>query len=90
MTTRYHTLQLQDGEDRYLAIGAREERMRVYLIDEDRLIRTRLLFPDCTRFMPELDVGEEGLMRRVHIEQRYGPIPTSIKAKPATGPERGG
>ena len=90
MSDRFHTLRLQNSEDEYLAIGARKSRMRLYLIEGDSLIRTRLAFPACTRFMPELDGDEEGeLLTLAEIEQVYGPVPTSIKVKTETGPLSG-
>ena len=79
MTRLVYMTKLEYGDDKYIAVGSNRDRRRLYLVDGGRLFRTKLFFPDCTRFMPFVEVDDDERVKREDIEQEYGPLPKSIK-----------
>ena len=79
MTRSVYMTKLKYGDDKYIAVGSDRDRRRLYHVDGGRLFRTQLFFPECTRFMPYVEVDDDERVKREDIEQVYGPIPKRIK-----------
>lgn len=76
-------VRFDNGEDRFVAYGARPKRLRVYeFLDAGHKRKPDLWYPDCLRFMPyaELRHQDDGLTLATIIT-RYGPempVPANV------------
>ena len=63
-----------NGGDRFVALGENRDNMDVYRLLESGLLKTKISFPACLRFMPYVEIDEETAGRKTKkwIEETYG------------------